>query len=65
MLCLEYTLTHNQKKNNNYIPQIHVHLELAQSITYAIEDQVKLAENAINHSNLALFIFLMVLPCLA
>jgi len=30
-LWLQYTLTHNQKKKTtNYIPQIHVHLELAQ-----------------------------------
>ena len=32
MLCLEYTLNHNQKKNN-YIPQIHVHPQLAQTNT--------------------------------
>ena len=30
MLCPEYTLNHNRKENN-YIPQIHVHLELAQT----------------------------------
>ena len=32
MFCLEYTLNHNQKKTN-YIHRIHVHLELAQTIT--------------------------------
>ena len=31
MLCLEYTLNHNQKKNNKYISQIQVHPQLAQS----------------------------------
>jgi len=31
MLCLEYTLKHNQKKKQHYILQIHVHLELAQT----------------------------------
>ena len=31
ILCPEYTLNHNQKKKN-FIPQIHVHLELAQTI---------------------------------
>ena len=30
MLCPEYTLNHNRKEKN-YIPQIHVHLELAQT----------------------------------
>ena len=31
MLCPEYTLNHNHKKKT-YIPQIHIHLKLAQTI---------------------------------
>ena len=32
ILSPDYTLNHNQKEINKYIPQIHVHLELVQTI---------------------------------
>ena len=60
MLCLEYTLNHNQKNKKLYthVPEIHVHFELAQTIDEINQVHVFIIFHDVNLNSLKKYHFI-------